>query len=256
MASLHEKRAFCFSLLFLLLGTSLLIAGPVTTVPYLATFEDADTASWEFANVPPNLFQPDKSVETHWEVGTQTSRNSEKALYVVDNNDILGYERGSYAIAAYRTFMLPPGQYDLTFDWKAQGSTSDGLYVAWVPATQTVAGLQSGVALPLYMQTNLLNNLRTPYPDYALITQPLRLNPVYQHVSGTVTVDAMTPAYNLVFMWMVNSSAAINPGACIDNVQLQARPSTGDCGVMPTGLSKTSNSADTTTTVSWTGYPG
>ena len=255
MANLHEKKAFCLLLLFLFVGTSLLMAGPVTTVPYVATFEDADTASWEFANVPPNLFQPEKTIKTHWEIGTQTSRNSACALYVVDNDSLLGYERGSYTIAAYRTFMLPPGQYDLTFDWKAQGSTSDGLYVAWVPASQIITGLQSGVSLPLYMQTNLVSNLRTPYPDNTVITQPMRLNPVYQHVSGTVTVDATTPAYNLVFMWMVNSSAAINPGACIDNVQLQARAATGDCGLMPTTLSKTSNSADTTTTVSWTGYP-
>lgn len=256
MANLYEKKAFCFLLLLLLWGISPLLAGPVTTVPYIATFEDEDTLSWQFARVPPNLFQPEKTVKTHWEIGTQTARTSEKALYVVDNDSILGYEKGSYAIAAYRTFMLPPGQYELTFDWKAQGSTSDGLYVAWVPASQNIAGLQSGVSLPTYMQTNLVSNLRSPYPNFAAVTQPLRLNPVYQHVSGTITVNAATPAYNLVFMWMTNSATAINPGACIDNVQIQAKSSGGDCGNMPTNLTKTTNQATGTTTISWNGYSG
>lgn len=239
MSSRFLLRAFCVLVGLIWLSAIRVLAGPVTVVPYEATFEDVtDNASWQFANVPPNLFQPDKSVLTHWEVGNLTSRYGASSLYVVDNNDLVGYEKGSYIIAAYRTFMLPEGQYNVSFDWKAVGSSSDGLYVAWVPTAQNIVGLQSGAVIPSYIQLNLINNLRTSEPRSQTVAQPMRQSAAFKNVTGSVNVAAGIN-YNLVFLWVVNNSSAtpINPGACIDNVQVTKLPAASDGYDLPSNLS-------------------
>lgn len=232
-------RVFCLVQAIVLSHVFPVWAGPVTAVPYEATFEDAaDNANWQFADVPPNLFQPSNSVLTHWEVGNLTSRYGASSLYVVDKDNNVGYDKGSYLIAAYRTYMLPAGQYNISFDWKAVGNSSDGLYVAWVPANQSIVGMQSGAVIPSYIQLNLINDLRTSEPRSQVITQPMKQNAAFKNVTGSVNVTTGVN-YNLVFVWVVNNSSAdpMTPGACIDNVQVTRVLTSSDGFELPDNLS-------------------
>lgn len=234
-----------FCLLFSVVTCSLgsLWAAPVTAVPYENSFEDPDEVTeWQFAAVPPNVFNPSSSVLTRWTVGNQTALSGGNSLYVVDNTDNFGYEAGSYTICAYRTFQLPQGQYDISFDWKAGGSSSEGLYVAWVPAETAVTGSQIGASVPTFVTGNELQNCRETkeYGTAVSRTFPLYGQTAYTNLSASFIVDAAhaSAGYNLVFVWLVNNSGATPTAvsAAIDNIYITQKPVTGSCFYTPGNL--------------------
>ncbi len=233
-------------------------AAAVTTVPYENSFEEsAEVSEWQFADVPPNVFNPTLSVKTKWSIGTQTAMSGNQSLYVVNKAGTVGYDAGSYVVCAYRTFILPQGQYDISFDWKAGGSTSDGLYALWVPVSNSISGQQTGATLPVYVGGNEVQNCKQVVSAGVTnsVSFPLRSNSAFSNISGTVFVDAANAAtgYNLVFMWLVNNTSATptSVSAAIDNIYITAKPEAGSCFTMPTALTYAMESG--MAKFSWTG---
>ncbi len=233
-------------------------AAPVATVPYENSFEDPDeVAEWQFASVPENVFQPELSVHTRWTVGNQTARTGTQSLNVVDKTGDFGYEAGSYIICAYRTFRLPQGQYDISFDWKAGGTANDGLYVAWVPAGTTIAGAQTGSSVPVFVTGNELQNCKETkeYGNAVSRTFPLIGQQAYTNLSASFVVDAAhaTTGYNLVFVWLVNSPDATptEVSVAVDNIYITKKPAAGACFATPSNLTYSDNNGQVR--FSWTG---
>ena len=234
------------------------LAAPITTVPYENSFEDAtETANWQFADVPPYIAEPENSVLTKWQIGEQTAATGSNGLYVVNKAGNFGYDAGSYVTCAYRTFQLPRGQYDISFDWKVGGSTADGLYVAWVPASTNIKGMQTGTSLPSYVTSNQVQSLRQTISLNTTtdVTQPLQGKSAFSNVVGTINVDSAyaTVGYKLVFVWLVNSSSATPTAvsAAIDNIYITAKPASGACYAKPTNL--TYSNSNGMASFSWTG---
>ncbi len=238
-----RRTVFCLLLSVWTCSAMTLWAAPVTAVPYENSFEDLnEVAEWQFAAVPANVFNPSLSVLTHWTIGDQTAQSGTQSLYVVNNTGNFGYEAGSYTICAYRTFRLPQGQYDISFDWKAGGSSDDGLYVAWVPAETAIAGAQTGSSVPTFVTGNELQNCKETQ-EYGVTvnrTFPLSGQTAYTNLSASFVVDDAHAAtgYNLVFVWLVNNPGAtpMAVSAAIDNIYITQKPATGSCFYTPGNL--------------------
>lgn len=230
--------------LCMLCGTVGAMASPVGAIPYEEGFEDSTAvADWQYANVPPNIFHPDQTVQTHWGVGTADSRFGASSLYVMQADGSMGYTAGGYAVAAYRTFNIPAGQYTLSFDCKVMGTAKDGLYAAWVPASTAVTGAQTGSSLPSYAVANPVANV-----------QGLRGLSSFQHITTSlvVTQEHAAEGYNLVFLWLVNGTTVPTAfSACIDNLLITRTATATDCFATPTSL--TYENTNGTAHLGWTG---
>ena len=181
------------------------------TLPYFCDFEEFDVDNWTFVN---------GSVVNHWVIDTAThcGENSTQALYITNGTESHPNEytiNSACAVFAFRTLTIEQdGQYDIAFDWKANGEGSvDFLRAALVPAsveltagTAAFTGL-TATAIPAGWipldgngKLNLVNN--------------------WQHRRLAAAVTAGT--YNLVFYWRNDGSVGNMPPAAIDNVSIAA----------------------------------
>ena len=153
-----------------------------------------------------------------WAQGTAT-HNGEgtKSLYVsnnggADNNYTLNKAATIYAA---KQFALAAGQYDIRYDWKANGENSyDYLRVALVPASTQLAA----------NTTNLLNLSISTLPDgWTPLDGGNKLNLssstwVTKKVNNVnVTEDGV---YMVVFIWRNDGSGGTPPPAAIDNFSI------------------------------------
>lgn len=228
----------------LCVGKGILLAEPVTVVPYENTFEDpAEVAEWQFADVPANPFNPSESVRTRWTVGSQVAFSGDSSLYVVNKANNFGYDAGSYSMCAYRSFRLPQGQYEISFDWEAGNASSDGLYVAWVPVGTAISGSLIGASVPTFITGNELQNCKETIKLGTINDRafPLNTQMRFTNLTATLVVDAAYAAtgYNLVFLWLVNNASATptEVSAAIDNIYITKKPAAGACYATPANLS-------------------
>ena len=153
-----------------------------------------------------------------WAQGTAT-HNGEgtKSLYVsnnggADNNYTLNKAATIYAA---KQFALAAGQYDIRYDWKANGENSyDYLRVALVPASTQLAA----------NTTNLLNLSISTLPDgWTPLDGGNKLNLssstwITKKVNNVnVTEDGV---YMVVFIWRNDGSGGTPPPAAIDNFSI------------------------------------
>jgi hypothetical protein len=226
-------------LLLALLGNIIMIKAqtPVTGVPYNCTFEDAaERSQWTLWARP--------TAPSKWAIGTSTARSGSYSMYVSKDGIVAEYTDGGsgYYIVAFRTFDLPAGNYDLSFNWKSaqQGTGSpiqppgDAFRVGWLkasdmPATQTAATSLFGATFPSYVVNNPVSFTNGSTVFYG--------SAVWQSVIGTVTVPVgTTENYVLAFVWKADGNGVTNPGACIDNVQIAKKAGLNDCFAPPSNL--------------------
>lgn len=183
------------------------LAGLPAEVPYTCDFEDADeNSAWMFAN----------GTQTNkWYIGNAVNNTTggDSALYISNNNGVSNaYTNTSLTyVWAYRDiYFTPASEYTLSFDWRAQGESSnyDYLTVYIAPAGTTVTGGNSSItgATVLFDVLNL---------DTAWTTVTFPMDATY---SGTTK--------RLFFRWYNDTSGGTNPPAAVDNISITG----SDCG--------------------------
>ena len=193
------------------------------TLPYFHGFEDAtENAQWQFQN--------GSAFSNPWVIGTAAFRMGTHGLYVSHNGGTnAAYVNTKGASVAYRTFTLPGGsQYEVDFDWKCLGNGTDELYVCWVtnPTENVNAwannnnGPGSGIKMYGKTWTGRTANAANPMTKSDTVMSGFAS---WQH--GSFTVAGTGQPAKLVFFWTNSQATVNNPGACIDNVQINRRNS-------------------------------
>lgn len=184
----------------------------MTTVPYHMSFEASETA--ELQNWHMNLGADAANCVDQWMVGSNQASDGTQSLYISDNDNSARFGVGTNVQFAYRDFMLPYGNYSISFDWKNYGAQNTMLYVGWAPATTrnlTCEAIRtSGV-------------LVAPYVQYIVPAASGLYNQRYwQNVSFNVGSNGTT-TYRLFFAWCSSNTDTIrnNPSACIDNLEIR-----------------------------------
>ena len=191
-------------------------------IPYHMSFEASEAA--ELQNWVMN--KGGASCVDQWMVGSGQASEGTQSLFISDNDSTAHYGIGSNVQFAYRDFLLPPGSYSISFDWKNYGSANSALFVGWAPASTknlTCDAIKSSGALI------------TPYTYYyppSLSNPYLYSQRYWQNLSFSVGVNGTT-TYRLFFAWCSSNADTVrNPiGACIDNLEI--RP---DNCPKPTGI--------------------
>ncbi|MDR2824405.1 MAG: hypothetical protein LBB41_04310 [Prevotellaceae bacterium] len=212
----------------------------VSQLPYSCSFEDpAENAAWTLSNRP--------AVSTKWVFGEAAQRVGRWGMYVSDDNgasaSYIENTPNGYCIVASREFSLPSGTYDLAFDWKVAGRQGDAFRVAWVPVSKNISSTSLGGVF--------WNSDIDPYA----VGDVFFNSPSWHTSYFTVTVPAgNTENYKLVFVWKaLGAGNPVNPGACIDHVQLGIAASATDCWRKPFGITAENSADDQGLDISWNG---
>lgn len=145
-------------------------------------------------------------------------------------------------VAAARTMPnMAAGDYTLYFDWVCNGkkASGEGLYVAWVPDSIKINGAPNAGGLPSWLKQD--DYLR-PYVEGDTIFGGKGTWEI-----GRVNIKHDGTPHKLVFLWFSTKGNAVNPGACVDNIEL--RP-VNQCAA-PTNISH--SIAGDTVVLSWRG---
>lgn len=222
---------------------------PVTTVPYYCGFEDPiENQEW-ILNPGNSAIINHVNFKNKWTIGNGAKKSGYSGLYIYTDNDpsAAKYAEAAMYTLAYREFSLPAGNYDLAFSWRALGEqNADEIIAYWAPSSVATNSSLNSTA------PALLNAYKLTYSDGT--SAGLSGAASWRYASSSVRVTGNT-TYKLVFLWRNNNSNTYNPGACIDNIQLQARPATGECGFVPTNIQADDETIGTVT-VTWDGYAG
>ena len=196
------------------------------TLPYFCGFEDAtENRQWTL-----NAGNNGRNAANKWYVSHAEVYAGDSALNISnDGGATAGYANSACAVVAYRTITLPAGTYDLSYTYYAGGeSTNDALYACVVASN-------------VNPQSNVIGSLPSGIPSS---TTALNLTGGWQ--VATTTITSTGQPMKLVFCWRNNGSTNVNPGGCIDNVQICSQ----NCG-KPTNVQATANGSSIT--VTWTG---
>ncbi|MBR1808661.1 MAG: PKD domain-containing protein [Paludibacteraceae bacterium] len=190
-----------------------------------------------------------------WTIDTAENNTygGSKAMYVsLDNGSTASYRNVSSYVIAYTTIYLEAGDYDFSFDWKALGYTLtdvEGLYVGWAPETDFLGrtiNLNSNTSTTIGTTiNNYILNLDNP-DDNSTKTQ-FRGRSEWQTKLSTLSSDG--EPRRLFFLWLSSQSAAINPGACIDNIEIVRK---GACPA-PTEVYINTDEEMNIVTLTWSG---
>lgn len=196
-----KKYLFCCALIYL----SINVFGQ-QSLPYFCGFEtDEESAGWELNTGATDAF------ENLWCIGSAAYRSGVKGMYISpDNGNSAGYSNTRNMLVASREFHIPQGTYLLSFDWRAMG-TSDStavMYVCWMPATISTSSTLSSTPPDWVLQRKLSCSGETV------------LWGASSWRNEQVTLQTNGNPYKLVFVWVNATSDPVNPGACIDNVQM------------------------------------
>lgn len=217
----------------------MLLANAVAQLPhsYQCDFEDeAENALWTL-NKPKN---EGYTWLNQWYIGGATASLGKQSMYISpDGGANVGYlKEQSRIMIAWRELTMEAGRYDLAFDWMCGGdSVHATLLVAWVPESQfgdMTCALSDDYNARKWIQQNILMFNRG-----GLLTG----GSVWTHAVDTLVSDG-TP-HRLVFLFVYGSSAQlVQPGPCVDNIQLCRN----NCGV-PTQMH--SSVMSKTVTMNW-----
>ncbi len=179
-----------------------------TSNSYFCDFEDiSEDVNWQLNTGPKGSLCANK-----WYVGKPGANKGERGLFISgDGGYTSDYKNSGVTIIAYRELTFDAGDYELSFDWRAGGTSyADGLYVCWIPAKDNIR-LNSA-------QTNILHSWINTYGlDFS--RDSLCLNQRYWNtLMDTITSDGSK--YYLVFVWSNGSLSPYNPGGCIDNIMI------------------------------------
>lgn len=196
------KKWLC---LWILTYTSISLLGQ-QSLPYFCGFEtDDECLGWEL-----NAGATDNFTNL-WCIGSAAYRSGLKSMYIsYDNGTTAGYTANRNMLAASHEFQIPQGTYLLSFDWRSMGTADSTaiLYVCWMPATIETSSILSSSPPDWVSQRKLTCSGETV------------LWGASSWKNEQVTLQTNGNPYKLVFVWLNATSNPVNPGACIDNVQL------------------------------------
>ena len=176
-----------------------------------------------------------------WNWGTAVSNGGTHALYISQDGGVTNtYASGSSTIAyAAKVFEFDDGEYEFSYDWKANGEGSwDYLRVALVP---TSVVLTAGTTPSNFSASKL--------PDgWVALDGGGKLNLSTDWKSKSVAVNVSEGYYCLVFAWVNDGNVGNNPPAAIDNVSIRRVTCSADVA----GLN-VNNITTTSATLAWTG---
>ncbi len=174
-------------------------------LPYSTGFESDQDVAWLFAN---------GNQANKWYIGNATNNGGSRAMYISSNGTDNYYNLfSSSSVYAYKAFNVIPGQYNVSFDWKARGESSFDYLRAFVVPGNTV--FNAG-------ETNGINISGAPAGWTAIDGgNKLNLSTTWQNQSYVVDVEDTTTIY-VVFYWHNNMNGGDMPAAAIDNVLIDA----------------------------------
>lgn len=185
-------------------------------LPYFCGFEtEAEQDGWVIDN---------GTNANQWVMGEATAMRGTHSLYISpDGGATAGLSPSPGLSVVYKEFELPTGTYELSFDWKLLGGGADTLLVAWVDDPEDPS-------------LSLASNANGDFPRGILSFEKLRLSGYTSWQNATASVRVRSAGRGiLVFMFgkrTNTSTVLVNPGACIDNVQIGP---VGGCA-RPTGI--------------------
>lgn len=173
-------------------------------LPYFCGFETAaEQDGWVIDN---------GTNANQWVMGEATAMRGTHSLYISpDEGETAGLSPSPGLSVAHKEFELPNGEYELAFDWKLQGGGNDVLLVAWVDNPN-----DPGVSLSANMTGDFPKVITSTYEK-----KRLSGSTSWQHV--VIPLGRVRSGWGrLVFMFSKKNDidVLVNPGACIDNVQI------------------------------------
>lgn len=212
---------------------------------YTCDFEDAaERALWTLNAARDAATQA--QFENKWYIGApgHFAPTGNHGLFIsADNGATSNYVcTKTMFVSAVRTMPdMAAGDYTLYFDWVCNGkkASGEGLYVAWVPDSIKINGAPNAGGLPSWLKQD--DYLR-PYVEGDTIFGGKGTWEI-----GRVNIKHDGTPHKLVFLWFSTKGNAVNPGACVDNIEL--RP-VNQCAA-PTNVSH--SIAGDTVVLSWRG---
>lgn len=227
---------------FYVLLTSLVVLGIAGKSYAQTSFSDGFETSAEIQNWTLNHGPLGSNLTNKWHISSYEPYMGDNCLIISsDNGATAVYANVKNTSVAYREYQLPPGTYDLSFNWRCVGeSGNDGLYACWTPSGIDIKSSLAGMAGTVNTYalkcgkngSSILNN-----------------SSQWQEASATVTVagSGSNPVtYRLYFIWDNNAANSNAPSACVDNVQIASTACSKPTNI---NVSVTGNTAR----VSWLG---
>ena len=209
-------------LIVLMLAVYCVLQAQNTHLPYFNGFENpSDTVGWTFKVRPKT---------SGFEVGSAVHCLGYKSMYISpDTGRTATYivTSSGYVSVAYTSFTLPAGDYTLAFDYQCGGDgTNQNMMVGFVPSSTAVNAAALGTDFPNAIKRNMFvdNTNNSVFGSSA-----------WRHITGTIHVQT-AGTYNLCFAFRCNSRTVVNPGACVDNIQLDTAVNETDCTYPPYGI--------------------
>lgn len=215
-----------FRFLFTMCGlvtASMLLAQQDSLSNYACDFEDpVQNATWHFPTIDKTQHQ--------WTIGQAVNNGGSYSMYVTPKGqDTTCYINKDAIVYAYVDLTLEKSseKFILSFDWMGVGyvpNKRDGLYVFWVPDNDDL-----GRPITFEDQDNSsIPDLLAPYAlelNPALGDNALRGKSSWQAwISNNSTQSDSRlrggQHRRLVFAWLNTSDGPVNPGACIDNINI------------------------------------
>ena len=194
---------------FATLGTSAF--AQAVSVPYQMNFESNEIAELN-NNWTLNPGANAANLLDQWMVGNSVHSTGRQSLYISNNGRDAMFDSVPCVQYAYRDFILPKGQYILTFDWLCIGAATSSLYVGM--------GDFNGLTLEARTVGTLPNTMANPVaPSMLSNLSNLKGQDTWKNESYTFNSDGVT-TLRLVFAWVSGNTSKANCtiGACIDNV--------------------------------------
>ena len=197
-------------ILSMIISVSALSAQTVyTSKGYQTGFEEDNERSLWMLNAGKN----GEKCANKWYWGKSGANDGEYGLFVSDDDGVsVTYKNTGVSVIAYRKFSFDAGLYELSFDWQAGGRFTDGLYVCWIPAsdTTTVKRLSS-------VTTSSRQEWIDQYGLYFGTDSLRRGQRTWNSIVDTIRSDGQQEYY-LVFAWNNGVLDAYQPAVSIDNI--------------------------------------
>ena len=190
---------------------SILYAQTTVSIPYMMSFEEADSVEWANWHINEGTLAP--SCRDQWMVGTDQKSDGLRSLYISDNDSSAHFRVSRNIQFAYRDFLLPAGNYIVAFDWKCMGSANASFYVGCGPANNLSCEATTDGA-----------PLSTTYTRWCQPqTEDLWGQRYWQNARLTGINSNGSRVMRLFFAWVstnTDTTLVYPVGACIDNVQI------------------------------------
>ncbi len=204
------------------------------SLPFLTDFEDDnDDAQWTLRNYD--------ATHNQWCIGGAAYAGSDeegRSLYITNNTTTLANAYSNTTVRVFAAMLLnfsDEGSYDVSYDWRCQGSTT----VAYMRAMLIPASQWDNYTAA----TSTMTGLSASAVPAGVIAvdggSKLNLQSTWQHFATTAVVpDAGN--YYLAFYWVNSTTAAANPPAAVDNISVQASTCYAPAAVTATDITRAS----------------